>query len=211
MFFIVLSLIISPKVNAECSAEQKANLKKLASNIQFVYYPYDENNDVRFRLIIANSSEFYLYNDEGLEVGFDSYGNHNEIRLNNLLPGKNYTFYFYSTSSSCYGTEVYRKTISLPNYNQYYKDPVCNGKEDYYLCNKWQLNSLSYDEFVNKVNSYTKETSVKEVEPIVEDEQSIFDLLLQFYLKYYWLVLGLIIAGSVTGIVILNKKDSLIG
>ena len=210
IFFGMLLLLIGTPVYADtCSVTDKINLKKIAGFIDITYYPYDEGNETKFYLIISNSDKFYVKSDSDILVNADRNGNYNEIRISNLNPGQSYTFYFYAVESDCYGTEIYKKTISLPKYNKFYNDPVCNGKEEFYLCNKWKEHNLSYEEFVRNVNEYEKkEKEVIDVKK--EDVKDFWSILLQIYLKYYWAILIPIIIILIIVIVFLRKKDDLI-
>ena len=204
---MIFAFIISFNVSAECSIDELSRLKNTATNIQFVYYPYEDNGNTKFNLIISNSKDFTFYNNF-IQVDSNMYGENGEIRINGLNPGENYTFYFYSTSDNCFGNEVYRKTISLPKTNPYFNDPVCSGKEEFDLCSKWKEIAMSYDEFVEKVNSYQKQEKTEEKIEVIQEE-TLLDMLIEIYLKYYWLILGSIVVIGVTIIIILRRKDDL--
>ena len=211
IIFSLLLLLFSLPVYADtCTVTDKMNLKKLAGFIDITYYPYDEGNDVRFNLIVTNASDFMFASDKNdVYDSMNKNGENDEIRISNLIPGESYMFHFYAKDTNCFGTEIYNKKITLPNYNKFYNDAVCNGKEEFYLCNKWKEHNLSYDEFVKKVNEYQKsETNVIQVQE--ETVKGFWDILLEVYLKYYWAILIPIIVILISFIIYLKKKDDLI-
>jgi len=199
-------LFILPVKADTCSVTDKMKFKKMAGFIETTYYPYDEGNEVRFSLIINNVDDFTYYTNKQLTATTGEYG---ELRFSGLIPGESYTFYFYANSGNCLGTEIYNKTIVLPNYNKFYNDPVCNGKDEFYLCNKWKEHNLSYDEFVKQVNEY-KPVEKQNIEINEENVKSFWDILIEIYLKYYFVILIPIIIILISLIIYLRKKDDLL-
>ena len=165
-------------------------------------------------MIISNAENFYV--DDNNSIVTRNFAEHmnderkyNEIRLYNLTPGERFDFNVYAYDADCYKRKVGSKTIILPNYNKYYNDPVCVGKEEYQLCNLWYNNQFTYDQFVEKVSNYKADNATSDIVINEEEDMGLFDIILQFYLNYYYYILPSIIIVLVLIIIYHNKKTKL--
>ena len=209
LFVFSLLMIMPNVVNAECDYTQKSKLQALASNLNFTYN-YKEtdngiNSSVDFNITISNlNPNFYIVDQSNIRVLY--YNNKNEVTINNYKPGTTTEFIIYGNSGDCKGLELLSNYITLPSYNRFYKDSVCDGIEDYKLCKRWTKVDLSHDEFVKKVNEYREQMKVEEV-PNVEKELSFGEKVIRFLTKYsIYLFGGIIVVCSVL-IFYLNRKD----
>lgn len=208
-FAMLLMFILPITCFAECSSWYLNEAKKVATNVKFSYYYYEENGQVKFNLIIDNL--FYpivLLDDATEERYVYTEDNNGEIVINGLSSGE-HKYRIHSRYYDCMGNKLLVKTINLPYYNQYYSDPLCEDKRTLKVCKKWLDKPVSYEEFIAKVNSYEKPNIVETNEENVE-EKTIFEILGEFYLKYYWIILGVIIIGLSILIITLKKKDRLV-
>lgn len=186
-----------------CDNADVIRLQKLAKNITTSYDYVENNSSVQFSITFENvSNELYLKNSSS---GEEFYGD-GEFTLNNYSAGENYKFEVRSTNALCNTKALSYIYVNLPPYNPYYNDPICNGVS-YKYCNKWQKNTLSYDEFVQDVTNYKNSL-------ITNDEKSqqikgLFDYIVEFYANYYFIILPVIILFSVIGITVYTKKTSL--
>lgn len=186
-----------------CDNADVIRLQKLAKNITTSYDYVENNSSAQFSITFENvSNELYLKNSSS---GEEFYGD-GEFTLNNYSAGENYKFEVRSTNALCNTKALSYIYVNLPPYNPYYNDPICNGVS-YKYCNKWQKNTLSYDEFVQDVTNYKNSL-------ITNDEKSqqikgLFDYIVEFYANYYFIILPVIILFSVIGITVYTKKTSL--
>lgn len=212
--FSMIAIALKTDVYADCSIEKLSSLKVRASNIGYTYYPTYNNDNASFNMVISNTSDFYIDTIDKLvsnNIINDMYTTkeYGEIRLYNLTPGEKYTFYVYSLDDDCYERNIGTKTITLPTYNNFYGDPVCNGKEEYSLCTRWWNGKLTYEQFVENVNKYNLQIESDIIEEIEEPEIGLFDIMLNIYVRYYWIILPTIIIGLSSVIVYKNKKEKL--
>ena len=186
-----------------CDNADVIRLQKLAKNITTSYDYVENNSSVQFSITFENvSNELYLKNSSS---GEEFYGD-GEFTLNNYSAGENYKFEVRSTNALCNTKALSYIYVNLPPYNPYYNDPICNGVS-YKYCNKWQKNTLSYDEFVQDVTNYKNSL-------ITNDEKSqqikgLFDYIVEFYANYYFIILPVLILFSVIGITVYTKKNRL--
>ena len=187
-----------------CNYAEQARLRKIASNIT-TSYEYVENEDgVNFNITLTNvTDEIYIHDNNTNNDYY--YNGSNEIVINGYKDGANVKYSIYPTKSDCTYSYLTNKYVNLPNYNRYYKDPLCDGKK-YSICSKWQKVTLSYDEFVKTINEYDKKNDEGNDQPS-EEKDSLFDIISKFIFDYYIFI----IAGGITVYVlfsfILRKKD----
>lgn len=207
---LILLIILFPiKANAlVCSNQDMVKLKSEAQNITTTYDYKEENNNVTFNITFSNlNTDLYLL--ETIEKKSYYYIG-NEMTLTGYKAGESYKFKVYATNSLCDTDALYTVYVTLPYYNNYYKDELCKGIEDYELCQKWIKNKITYDEFKNKITDYKKVIDKEDNNPDKNKTvKGIFDYLIEFYIKYYYIVLPLIIIISVVYVYKNNKKNDL--
>lgn len=208
LFIACIFIFVPNIVSAECDYNERNELQALASNLNFSYN-YSETNEginskVNFSITITNMvPELYIVDQTNIKVYY--YNPNKEVTIDNYQPGSTTQFIIYGNSGGCNGTEIINNYVTLPSYNRFYKDEVCNGVNNYKLCNRWSRVDLSYDDFVKKVNDY-REQIKQEIPPIIK-EKSILELIFDFIAKYSFYVFGLIIVICSGLIVHLKRKD----
>lgn len=204
---IILFLIILFPFCVEaalCDYSEKIRLQKLAQNITYSYDYVEEYRDATFTFTFYNlTSDLYLVNTRD-DRRFDYSGE--ELVLGGFYDGTNYKFEVRATNSFCDSAALYYIYITTPSYNPYYNDPICENL-DYKYCNKWQKNTLTYEEFVRNVENYKKTTLIPPDD--VQDERGLFDMIIDFYSEYYYIILPAIIVIGITYIVIQRRKNDL--
>lgn len=186
-----------------CSTEDTVKLNKLASNVLANYSYYETDGVVKFKITINNlSSNTYIYD----AVKKQTYYSTGEITLENYGPNQTVEYKIYSNIAYCKGQYLNSIFVTLPPYNPYYKDKLCSGIEDYKLCQKWSNVNLTYDEFKQQIYTYRNDNN-EQKKNINDNYKSIYELILDFYIKYYYIILPLIIV--VGGIILaVNKQKS---
>ena len=207
--FILLLLIPITKVEgAVCSYSEIARLKKIASNVTVSYDYIENNSSVVFNVTLNN------LNDELYFVDQSNYQRYNyteeELTISNYRSEQTIRYVFYATDPDCDDTPLYTARVILPTYNQYYKDEVCNGVENYSLCQKWSSHNLTYTNFVQKVNEYKNSLNSPTipVEPSIPVEVSITQLIVDFLLDYY-IYIVIVISLALIGILFIRKRDNI--
>lgn len=207
LFLIVFTFPI--KVMGYCTTEYKMRYSTLASNIT-TSYDYVENNDsVSFSVTIHNVHKDLIVVDRQTGKKYSNKQNDlNNFTISNLKDGQSFAYEVYADNSDCLYRIYNTLYVTVPKYNKYYKESVCNGAEDYLYCQKWaQIGSVTYDEFVELVTDHKQ----KEVEEIIEkneEEISLIYIIGDFWAKYYlYITIGTIIV-CMPIIIIKNKRDS---
>lgn len=206
---IGLLLFIPNNIKAACSNSDKVKLSQLAKNINYTYDYIEDNNSVTFNITFNNIQPNFKIRDVSTKNEYQYSGE--ELTLNGYSPGKQYRFDVYYVDVACTRDKLASIYISLPDYNPFYSNELCNGIKDYKLCQKWVKNSLSYEESVEKTTKYIESFETSKEDNIEEGKniKGFYDYVLEFYLNYYFLVLPLIIVGCLIIMYKLNKKNKL--
>ena len=202
---LVSFVVFSSNVNASCSYTRLANLKKIASNVNVSYTYTIVDNKATFDIKFANlTNDIYLYDSQNNKT----YNQSGEVLLQNFGDGTKYRFFIKSNDRDCKDEVLATKYVTLPKYNKFYGDPLCEGIENYVLCQRWgSFNITSYTDYVAQLKKY-KASLVKE-EKVVEEEkkETLAEKVVDFLLKYYIYILIAIIVICSSIIYYLSKKD----
>lgn len=209
LFAFLLFLLIPNNIKSYyCKFDEISRYKSLASNIN-TYYDYIENDgNISFTITLVNLNEELYIVDSTTNKKY--FYNNSELSISGYSAGQSIKYYVYATNQNCNDDLLYTIRINLPDYNPYYSDDVCNDVNNYIYCKKWYKHSLNYEQFVDKVNSY-KQSLIKPDVPIIDDSNDLglWDIIIEIWVKYYYLILLPIIV--ICGIVIYcgNKKNNI--
>ena len=193
-------LLLFPFSNkAICYSKDKVRFQKLAENIDYTYV-FDENSKT-FNIIFTNLQQSLSLN----EIIYPG----QETTLTGFLPGNSYNFVVKINDLECYNETVKTIYVNLPAYNANYNDPLCQGLQDYDICQKWGKHISDRSEFEKQIKIIAKETNEKDVDQTEESYNGIFDYLAIAFVNTYYIVLPIIIVLCLIGIYRLNKKDNL--
>lgn len=207
LLLLILLCIPYTKVNAfYCTYQQQARLKGLATNVN-ISYDFDESSKTfTFNLVNLNKELYFIdtTNDKTYTYTKD------EIEIKGYKSGQKVKYVFYSNVEFC-DKVLYTYVVTLPTYNPYYKEEICNGVTDYNLCQKWTNHSLSKSEFIQKVSDYKKSLEKPQEEEKKEEENQIsfMDNLIKFLLSYYYIFLIVIVIILIVISIINNKKSNI--
>lgn len=208
--FLIFNLDSDALTYGGCEYSEISRLKSIVSNVNISYDYYIRNNQVYFNVTINNITPgiYFVDSQTGLKYEYSNTVD-GEITINDY---KNTTghYKFYSGLSECYGVKLSNKYYTLPTYNSYYGDPLCEDNKNYSLCQKWAKITYSYSEFEKLIYDYNNKEQVlpkeDEIKPIYQ--QTYLDIFAKFYIKYYYFILIGIIFICVTVMIISKKKNS---
>lgn len=206
-----LLLFIPNIVNAECSYNEKVRLQSLASNLSFTYnYKEIDNGNqfygINFSITITNlEPELYIVDESKGNVYY--YNNKKEVTSDDYTDGITVGFKVYANSGSCKGEYLITNYVTLPPYNRFYRDPICNGVNNYHLCNRFSRVTLSYDDFIKEVTNYKEQLNKPDEVPKKEKDNEIIEKVISFLSKYSFYLFGGIIVICSSLIFYLSRKD----
>ncbi len=214
LFFIIsISLFVCMNVKAltygGCEYSQISRLKSFVSNINFSYDYYIDNDSAYFNITLTNLVPGIYFIDSTTNKRY-SYSDsiNGEITITGYnVSGGNYKFY--SELNECYGIKLGNRYYNLPKYNNYYGDPLCKENPNYSLCQKWANVTYSRDEFEAMIDKYKnsgEEDKGKDDTEVIY-KQTYLDKFVKFYVDYYYILLGVIIAICITVMIISSRKN----
>lgn len=200
LFFLV------PSVYADCSNREISRLKKIASNVNISYEPIETDSGVTYDVIFLNMTNELIIRDTTARVSYPY--KDNEMVLTGYKPNTNYKFKILPSNGCDVALVV--KYVNLPAYNAYYKDPLCNGIEEYSLCQKWNNSNVSYESFISQVTKYRQSLNSSNNNPEDIVSPTIIDIIFNFLANYYYIICLAIIIILVPIIIILKRRERLI-
>jgi len=214
IFLIIIFLFLFPsKVIGFCSTEEKVRLNNLAKNLDFTYnYYYDKNNKIKFAITITNlHPDIYIVDKEHFDSVYYDFKSKNpkEITIEDYLTGGSYSFPVYGNTDNCKHELIMTQYKTVPAYNAYSEDPLCEGIEDFDLCKKWKSAPITYDEFVKLVTKYREETVITEPpkQEIIKDFNYYVGIVIDFMSRYYAYYISAMVLFGVL-VLILRQKDA---
>ena len=215
ILFFVICIITIINCNCQalsyggCSYSEISKLKSFVSNINLSYDYYIYDNKAYFNLTLNNIIPNVYFEDSHTGRIYNySDTNEGEITIYDY-ENLNGNLNFYSSIEECYGIKLGTKYYKFPQYNVYYGDSLCLENQNFSLCQKWQNVTYSYSEFKNKIEEYNKltENTEEEKEEYIEYQKTILDKFVEFYTKYYYILLSGIIVVCVVIMFISSRKN----
>lgn len=178
--YLLLSLLIPllfPIITyAECSKEDIDNFKEIEEQYK-VTYEFDKETKLYSITFHNPNPEKYGYTIEHDDTELDlTTIKEEEFTQENTNPGK-YEIRVITTNGEC-KNQLKKITLELSKYNSYSEDPICEGIEDFVLCQPTYDKEIDYDTFVSRVNTYKKnlkEENAKEEKLQVKEENKIIE------------------------------------
>jgi len=130
------------------------------------------------------------------------------LRQDNFPYLVNYKITVYaSVDSPCSGTVLRKINITLPKYNSYSSLDICDGLEDYYLCQEYITYDIDDKSFLTKLNEYKAKLVEESTETISDSGTNTASDIASGVSKYKYILVGIIISvGVVATILILKRK-----
>lgn len=151
---ISLSLFIPTTTYADCTKEEIDNFKEIQDEYKVTYEFDKETKLYVLTLYIPNSSTYDFISDKEELFSKCETIKEKKVNCNNIEPGE-YNFGIIGVTSSC-NNVLKRIKVTLPKYNKYAEDKLCEGIEDFVLCQPTYDKSIDYDTFVSRIETYKK-------------------------------------------------------
>lgn len=190
---ILVSLIINTNIiYAECTTEEQEYYKSIEDKYQTTYVFDKESRTYTMTLTYGDISTFtYTIDNDAIE-----YANTevlaDRIVISNLIPGK-YGISVVGVTNSC--NDVFKtEEITLPEYNQFAYDPICEGIEEFVLCSPTYDKELDYDTFISRVNSYKKnKASQDKTDNNTEEKPTVKEWFKDNYMYFIYAIIGIVV------------------
>lgn len=210
-FIFIVCLFIFPIVTnaaSSCNTATMSNISSLANNVNIVYEVDSSSKVPVFTITLSNLTSDMIVFDKNLGKTYKGFANTgSEISIKTKTSGS-YSFAIYSKQCK---EQVATKSVSLPTYNIYYGDKLCDGLDDCDVCQKWYGSNSDRKTFELGIQECKKKQSVvveDEEEPIAQ-VQPWYEKIGNVFLKYWWaiIILMIIIIGIYYAIRAKQKKN----
>ena len=175
---ISLSLLIPTIIYADCTKEEIDNFKEIQDEYK-VTYEFDKDTKLYILTFYSPNPDMYDFISED-ETVFSNCEvlDDNTAKCSNVKPNT-YNFELVGVTTNC--NETLKKIeITLPKHNEYYNDPLCEGIEEFVLCQPTYDKDIDYDTFVSRVNSYKKNHQNKPIDNNTKGEVKEQNKLIQY-------------------------------
>lgn len=153
IFTVILFLICITNTYAACTQEERNEFKKNEDEYT-VKYEFNKTSKLYDLYLTGKQSKKYAYSISLTKELECSPTNDTTIKCINFPPNE-YTIEITGNTSTC--DDVLKTiTLKLPKYNKYSEDPLCNGIEEFVLCNPTYDKEIDYENFVSRVETYKK-------------------------------------------------------
>ena len=200
---IFLSFILLPMIAyAECTNEEIEHFKEVEDEYKVTYEFNMDTKDYTITSYAPFPDEFDYILYIGEDTKYDAI-TPSEYKFYNVLPGT-YNVEIAGMTETCDRTLKIEKLI-LPEYNNYSSDPLCEGIEEFVLCQPTYGKMITYEEFVDRVNVYKKTKANKEQEK--EEKKSIKPILDYIENNLFQIIIIIVFAIALIITIILTAKS----
>ena len=157
---IFIFLLLPSVIYADCSDEIINEFKEVEDEFKLAYEYNKETETYNIKIYNPNPEKYlYIPIDEKVQNKCTNI-EENDITCE-AIPADNYTFLIISTDNTC--TDALKSVfLNLNNVNKYWNDPLCEGIEDFVLCDPTYDKDITYEDFVSRVETYKKTNHQKE-------------------------------------------------
>jgi len=205
--FLLLGLLLIPFcVKAEeCGNRSMSDLRKIASNVNIIYDYKIVDNKAVFTVILSNITEDIYVSSN---LGYDYYYSDTvdgklvleDIELNKM------NFKIKAVDDDCSEEVLTTKYVNFPVYNKYHDDPLCEGIEEFELCQKWDSSVGDLEYLKKQVNKYRESLVKKNSGEEEKEKQGLITRLGFLFVSYYFVIIPIIVIVCLI-LIIKNRKD----
>lgn len=179
---IILFLICISNTYAACTQEEINEFKKIEDQYKITYEFNKSTKDYTVTFDGVEPKKYVFSIKSGEPITNCKKINDYKTECYNVKKG-NYIIETKGTTDSCKDT-LKTITLNLKGYNKYHEDPMCDGIEEFVLCQETYDKEIDYDTFVSRVETY-KRTKQKEEDNkpnIIEKKETKIEIIVK-YLK----------------------------
>ena len=186
ILMLVLPISVFARAKTGCDYAVLSKLKKYASNVNLIYDYKIVDNEAYFNITINNIvPDIYILDETSGKTYNYASSNNGEVVIPDVHGVKKLKYKIMSTNASCIDELLLTQYITLPVYNKYSADPLCDGLENYSLCYTFLETDLTYDEFKEKIEAYRNRKPVEEEETVIKEHvKTDWEKFLDFMMKY---------------------------
>lgn len=180
-FILIVFAMNIHTVLASCTQEEINTFKRIEDDYT-VKYEFDKSTktyNLYFTAIKPKEFYYKIYAEKKLNCTVST---ETSVKCIDFAPG-GYEIQIVGVTDTC--NDVMKKIIlELPKYNKLSEDPLCEGIEEFVLCNPTYDKEIDYETFISRVNTY-KKNHKEEVEiPIEEEKEENINQIIDYIINY---------------------------
>lgn len=191
---LIVSVMNIHTVLASCTQEEINTFKRIEDDYT-VKYEFDKSTKTYNLYFTASKPELYDY-----VIRYNEKLNCEEVNdtLSKCMGFKSgeYTIQIIGKTQTC--NHLFKEfTLKLPKYNKLSEDPLCEGIEEFVLCNPSYEKEIDYESFVSRVEIYKKKNKPATEDNLTgtnnkKDENEIITKAIN-YLKDNWIEMTIVL------------------
>lgn len=206
----LVCLFVFPLVTnaATCNSKTMSNISSLANNVNIVYEVDTSKKTPVFTITLSNlTTDMIVFDRNAAKTykGFSNTGSELSIKTNT---SGSYSFIIYSKQCK---EQVATKSVSLPTYNVFYGDKLCDGLDTCDVCQKWYGSNKDRKAFEQGIQECKRKKNivVEEEEKPVPQDKAWYESLADIFLKFWWaiIILMIVVIGIYYAIRAKQKKN----
>jgi len=201
----MLSLLCMNKTYAACTQEEINEFKKVEDEYKITYEFNLTTKDYTLNIYspLPDKFDYILYMTSDLVCkNIDN----NTVECTKAPPGKHKIEIVGQTETCKDVLKTY--TIELPKYNKYAEDSLCQGIEEFVLCQPTYDKEIDYDTFVSRVNTYKRTKKTVEEETEKEEDNKITKYFKDNFLEIIIIIVFIILVAITTILTVKSIRKS---
>jgi len=169
----LMLLLINLNSNGVYANSCKMDIIKEFANVENSYkVSYRYNIEKQSYTLILNyhkdkNFEYKIYDKEDIEC---EQINKTTKECHNFQPGK-YGYEIYGENENCLQV-VKVLEVEIKKLSNYSTDPICNGIEEFVLCQEDYYKEIDYETFISRANTYKRTKQKKQQKEEIEKQQN---------------------------------------
>ncbi len=193
---------------SSCNAQTMSNISSLANNVNIVYEVDTSSKTPIFTITLTNLTSDMIVFDRNASKTYKGFANTgSEMSVRTKMSGS-YSFIIYSKQCK---EQVATKSVSLPTYNVYYGDKLCDGLDQCDACQKWYGSNSDRKKFEQSVQECKRKQNavIEAEEKPVKQAQAWYESIAKIFLDFWWaiIILMIVIIGIYYAIRAKQKKN----
>lgn len=181
IFTTILFLTCLTNTHAACTQEEINEFKKIEDQYT-VKYEFNKTNKKYDIYFVGSQPEKYFYQIYS-DIKINCHRINETTKKCIDFPSDIYDIEIIGLTNTC---DDVLKTIqiTLPEYNKYSEDPLCEGIEEFVLCNPTYAKKIDYDTFVSRVKTYKRTKEKNKQQEMIEKNDNEKNETIEIIQKY---------------------------
>ena len=213
LLILTIFLLFPIITYADCTTEELNNFKKLEQEYK-VTYKYDKTKQ-RYQILFTNPDpKTYGYtithpqDANGMTTTVNIYEVQETTTEYSVGTYGTYEIKIIGLTNTCNET-LKRTNLKISKYNPYSEDPLCDGIEEFVLCQETYDKDIDYDTFVSRVNTYkNQKAEAKSETNNGPKENKVLEYIEDNLLKIIIIVIFIVLVAVTTILTIQSSKKS---